>query len=101
MATTLDQLAMSEVTPQQMDPDQRLARKVTIAPFRDPYLMLIQWQVILPWLDNERMTLPVEVVLQEVEITETEVMVKKALPTDTVFQPEEQAETKASQVNTL
>ena len=84
-----------------MDPDQRLARKVTIAPFQDPYLVLIQWQVILPLLDKERMALPVEVVLQEVELTEAEVMVKKALPTDKVFQPEEQAETKATQVNSL
>ena len=47
------------------------------------------------------MALPVGVVLQEVESTEAEVMVKRALPTDKVFQPEEQAETQASQVNNL
>ena len=82
-----------------MDPDQRLARKVTIAPFQDPYLVWIHWQVILQLLDNERMALQVEVVLQAVEITEAEVMVKKALLIDKVFQPEEQAETRASQVN--
>ena len=61
-----------------MDPDQRLPRKVIIAPCQDPYLVLIQWQVILRLQDNERMSLPVEVVLQEVVISEAEVMVKKA-----------------------